>query len=333
MSRRKNIAIRYIALAAIAAAILAVVPFLGSRSVSFADISHIFSGGAKTVGERIFWDIRMPRVLLAFIAGATLSVCGLSFQSIFRNPLADPFLLGVSGGAALGAVVAIRFGLTFSFLGVIGPQLFAFAGALATIFIVYGIAKSHKGFTVATMLLTGVAVSFFFSALIMMVQYIADFSNSFAMVRWMMGSMSIVGFKPVIQISVLSAAGVFVVFLKRSEMNLMMAGDELAAGRGVDVEKTRRAIFIAVSLATGAVVAICGPIGFVGLIIPHIMRIIFGADHFDLAPACLIGGGAFLVLCDTAARLVILPAEIPVGIVTAMLGGPFFIWLLFRNPN
>jgi iron complex transport system permease protein len=333
MTHGKNIAVRYIILAVIAAVILAVVPFLGGHAVSFADISHIFSGGAKTVGERIFWDIRMPRVLLAFIAGATLSVCGLSFQSIFRNPLADPFLLGVSGGAALGAVVAIRFGLTFSLLGVIGPQLFAFAGALATIFLVYGIAKSHKGFTVATMLLTGVAVSFFFSALIMMVQYIADFSNSFAMVRWMMGSMSIVGFKPVVQISVLSAVGIFVVFLKRSEMNLLMAGDELAAGRGVDVEKTRRTIFIAVSLATGAVVAICGPIGFVGLIIPHIMRILFGADHFDLAPACLIGGGAFLVLCDTASRLIILPAEVPVGIVTAMLGGPFFIWLLFRNPN
>ncbi len=333
MSRGKSTAGRSILLAAISIAVLAAVPFLGSTPVSTADITHVLSGGTKTVGERIFWDIRLPRVLLGFIAGATLSTCGLAFQSIFRNPLADPFLLGISGGAALGAVAAIKLGLVFSILGVSGPQLFAFAGALATILVVHGIGRTRKGFTTATMLLTGVAVSFCFSALIMLVQYISDFSQSFTMVRWMMGSLSIVGFKPVLQITIMSVIGVTVIVLKRNELNLLATGDELAAGRGVDVERTRRAIFVAVSLATGAVVAVCGPIGFIGLIIPHIMRILFGPDHFDLAPACIIGGGAFLVLCDTAARLVIMPAEVPVGIITAILGGPFFIWLLFRNPN
>ncbi len=333
MSRRKNTAVRFVLLAAISAAVIAIVPFLGSSHISLTDILHIFSGGAKTVGERIFWDIRLPRVLLGFIAGATLSTCGLAFQSVFRNPLADPFLLGVSGGAALGAVIAIKLGLVFSIIGVPCPQLFAFAGALATILVVHGIGRARKGFTTATMLLTGVAVSFCFSALIMLVQYISDFSQSFTMVRWMMGSLSIVGFKPVLQIAIMSVIGVAVIVLKRSELNLLTTGDELAAGRGVDVERTRRVIFVAVSLSTGAVVAICGPIGFIGLIIPHIMRIVFGPDHFDLTPACIIGGGAFLVLCDTAARLVIMPVEVPVGIITAILGGPFFIWLLFRNPN
>ena len=333
MKTRGNTGIRFVLLIVISAVVLAAAPFLGSRAVGLSDIMGAFRGGAATVGERIFMDIRLPRVALAFIVGASLSVSGLSFQAIFRNPLADPFLLGVSGGAAIGAVLAIKLGLVFSVFGAGGPQLFAFCGALATIFLVHGISKARKGFTVATMLLTGVAVSFFFSAVIMLIQYISDFAHAFTMVRWMMGGMSIVGFKPVVQALVMSLIGAAMIFLKRSELNLLTTGDELAAGRGVDVERTRRAVFIAVSLATGGVVAICGPIGFIGLIIPHIMRLLFGADHFDLVPACVIGGGAFLVLCDTAARLIIMPAEVPVGVVTAMLGGPFFIWLLFRNPN
>lgn len=333
MKTHRNIRLRYMLLVAASAAVLAAVPFFGSRAVSIADIAGLFHGGPASIGEKIFINIRLPRVALAFIAGAALSACGLSFQAVFRNPLADPFLLGVSGGAAIGAVLAIKLGVVFSVFGIGGPQLFAFCGALATILLVHGISHARKGFTVATMLLTGVAVSYFFSALIMLLQYLSDLGNTYTMVRWLMGGMSVVGFNSVLQAFVMSAIGVTVIFLKRSELNLLTAGDELAASRGVDVEKTRRTIFVAVSLATGAVVAVCGPIGFVGLIIPHIMRLVFGADHFDLAPACVIGGGAFLVLCDTAARMIILPAEVPVGVITAMLGGPFFIWLLFRNPN
>jgi len=320
-------------LALLSAAVTALAPFVGGRTIPLSGITGIFDGDALTSTERIFWEIRVPRVLLAFACGATLAVCGMSFQAIFRNPLATPFTLGVSGGAAFGAVLAVKLGLGFSFYGFSAPQLFAFLGALGTIFLVYGIARSTRGFTVTTMLLTGVAISFFFSALIMFVQYVADFAHSFTMVRWMMGSLAVVGYSQLAGMAALAAAGLAILFAKRSDMNLLTTGDELAAGRGVDVDRSRRTVFIAVSLACGAAVAVCGPIGFVGLIIPHIMRLIVGSDHFDLTPACILAGGAFLVVCDTFARIVIFPAEVPIGVVTAMLGGPFFIWLLFRNPN
>lgn len=323
----------FLILAILGAAVVAVVPFVGSHALPISEILGVFKGAPITSGARIFWDIRVPRVLLAFVVGATLSVCGMSFQAVFRNPLATPFTLGVSGGAAFGAVAAIKLGLDYSFYGFSTPQFFAFLGALASIFIVYGIAKAKKGFTVTTMLLTGVAMSFFFSALIMFIQYAADFAHSFAMVRWMMGNLAVVGYRQVLEASVLAGVGMLVIFTKRSDMNLLTTGDEIAAGRGVDVERSLRTIFVAVSLACGATVAVCGPIGFVGLIIPHIMRLLFGGDHFDLTPACLVGGGIFLVICDTFARTIISPAEIPIGVITAMLGGPFFIWLLFRHPN
>jgi iron complex transport system permease protein len=323
----------FLILAILSAVIIAAVPFLGGHALPLSDVVGIFKGAPRTPGARIFWDIRAPRVLLAFVVGASLSVCGMSFQAMFRNPLATPFTLGVSGGAAFGAVAAIKLGLNFSYYGFSTPQFFAFLGALASIFIVYGIASAKKGFTVATMLLTGVAMSFFFSALIMFIQYASDFAHSFAMTRWMMGNLAVVGYKQVFGAAVFAGIGLLLLFTKRSDMNLLMTGDELAAGRGVDVDRSRRVVFFAVSIACGATVAVCGPIGFVGLIIPHVMRLIVGADHFDLAPACLLGGGIFLVVCDTFARMIILPAEVPIGIVTAMLGGPFFIWLLIRNPN
>ncbi|HOO55914.1 MAG TPA: iron ABC transporter permease [bacterium] len=315
------------------AAVLLVVPLVGTGSVDLSDITGILNSSDKSAGQRIFWDVRLPRILIAFMAGSVLAVCGVSFQAMFRNPLATPFTLGVSGGAAFGAVLAIRLGIVFSCFGISSTHIFAFGGAMASIFLVYGIARAHRGFTVATMLLTGVAVSFFFSALIMFIQYIADFSHSFSMVRWMMGNLAVVGYKEVVEMAVLSTIGVSIIFFKRSEMNLLTTGDEIAAGRGVDVERVRKIIFFAVSISAGSVVAVCGPIGFVGLMIPHIMRLIFGADHFDLTPACLLGGGVFLVICDTFARTIISPAEIPIGVITAMLGGPFFVWLLFRHPN
>lgn len=333
MASKADNKLKLLFLAALTVAVVFAVPFAGSVRVPLSEITGALSGAAKTPGGRIFWDIRIPRVLLGFLAGATFSVCGMAFQAMFRNPLATPFTLGVSGGAAFGAVLAIKLGLNFSLFAASSPQLFAFAGALATILMVYGIARAKKGFTVATMLLTGVAVSFFFSALIMFIQYVADFAHSFEMTRWMMGNLAVVGYRPVAQLATLSTVGIVVIYMTRSELNLLTTGDELAAGRGVDVERTRRMIFFAVSLCAGSAVAICGPIGFIGLIIPHIMRLVFGADHFDLAPACILGGGTFLVLCDAVSRVIISPAEMPVGIITAMLGGPFFIWLLFRHPN
>lgn len=333
MATEKNKIPALLILTLAAAAILAAAPFFGSAEVTRADIAGILDRAVKTPGERIFWDVRMPRVILCFIAGATLSGCGMAFQALFRNPLATPYTLGVSGGAAFGAVLAIRSGANFSFFAASGRQVFAFVGALASIALVYGISRSKRGFTMATMLLTGVAVSFFFAALVMFVQYFADFSRSFAMVRWMMGGMSVIGYREVTQIAAFSLIGLAIIFSMRNELNLMLTGDEIAAGRGVDVDRVRRALFIGVSLSVGSVVSFCGPIDFIGLIVPHVMRLIFGSDHFDLTPACLIGGGAFLVVCDVFARLIISPAEMPVGIITAMLGGPFFIWLLFRHPN
>ncbi len=324
---------KYILLILVSAAIMIGAPFIGTNPISPSEAFHSLGNDNLSTNEMIFRDIRLPRVICAFIVGAVLSISGMAFQALFRNKLADPYTLGVSGGAAFGAVLAIKLGLLFTFIGISSTQLFAAGGAMLSVVLVYSLARSRHGFTVVSMLLTGVAVNFFFSALIMLMQYISDHSNTFTMVRWMMGTLTVIGYEQAIQLGIAGIAGIAVILLMRNELNILITGDEIAIGRGVDVERVRRVIFLAVSISAGAVVAACGPIGFVGLIIPHIMRLIFGAEHFDLTPACIIGGGAFLVLCDTVARMLIAPVEIPVGVITSLLGGPFFVWLLSRNPN
>jgi iron complex transport system permease protein len=254
----------------------------------------------------------------------------MSFQAMFRNPLAEPFTLGVASGASLGAALYVQAGLSFSALGISGLTMSAFIGALAAILLVYGLAHLKAGATSMTMLLAGVAISFFFSSLILFIQYVSDISHSFRILRWLMGGLDINGFESFFDMLPLVAAGSAIVLILPFELNLIAAGDDIALSRGVEVARIKKILFFAASLMVGGVVAICGPVGFVGMIAPHICRLLVGSEHRWLGPASFLFGGVFLVLCDTVARIVIAPAEMPVGIITALLGGPFFIWLLLR---
>ena len=323
MTRRTTLAV----LGAVAVVTLIVTPFIGMETIP---LSTVLDGG-DSVESRIFWDIRLPRVLTAFIAGTALALSGMTFQAMFRNPLATPFTLGVSSGASLGATIAIQTGFTFSFLGVTGTTLAAFVGAMAAIGLVYGLTQVRQGFSTATMLLAGVAVNFFFASLILFIQYTADVYNSFRMLRWIMGGMAAVDYESMFNVLPFAIAGLVILWFMTHELNLLTTGDDIPMSRGVDVPKTKRLLFFTVSMMVGGVVAVCGPIGFVGMMVPHICRLLIGPDHRYLAPASCLFGGAFLALCDTFARTILAPAELPVGVITALLGGPFFIWLLLSG--
>jgi iron complex transport system permease protein len=266
---------------------------------------------------------------MAFLAGAALAVSGMAFQALFRNPLATPFTLGVSSGASLGAALWIHLGWTASLGYVSGVSLFAFSGALLAITLVYGLSRIRQGFSTATLLLAGVAINFFFSSLILLLQYLSDFTRTFRMLRWVMGGLDkVIDFPEVFGVLPFAVSGCAIVLYLTHELNLITVGEELATSRGVEVNRTKVVLFFAASLMVGAVVAICGPIGFVGLMAPHICRLMIGPDHRYLTPATLLFGGAFLIVCDSLARTIIAPTELPVGIITALLGGPFFLWLL-----
>lgn len=299
--------------------ILIISPYLGLSTTTDPNIQH-----------HILTQIRIPRVLFAFIAGSGLALCGMVFQAMFNNPLATPFTLGVASGASLGATLYVYLGLSFSLLGVDGSTFAAFSGALIAISFVYSISHFRKGFSSETLLLTGVAISFFFSSLILFTQYLSNVTDSFRILRWLMGGLSIVGYYDVIQLLPFVSLCVAIILWLTRELNLLMAGDDIALSRGVAVQQVRYLLFFFTSLCIGAIVALCGPIGFVGMMVPHMCRLLIGNDHRWLAPATLLFGGGFLILCDTVARLVIAPAEIPVGVITTLLGGPFFLWLLIK---
>jgi iron complex transport system permease protein len=309
-------------LAAVWIATMILTPLVGSQSISLGQILR----GDPTAAS-IFWQIRLPRILLALLGGAALATSGLGFQTLFRNPLAEPYTLGVSSGAALGAVIALRFeGGQFLGLSLVG--LASFAGALGATALIVGLALRRQGIETSTLLLAGVAVSLSCSAIILFLQYLADSTQTFRMVRWMMGGLSVVGYTEVLWLLPFVLGGSAALFALRWELNLLLTGEELAASRGVDLARLRRYVLLATSLMIGALVAVAGPIGFVGLIVPHMLRRFVGHDHLYLVPACILGGGAFLTLCDAAGRTILSPAELPVGILTALLGGPFFLWLL-----
>jgi len=309
--------------------VLIVAPFWGIESLSLRSLLN----PDEPLKSDIFWKIRLPRVITAFLAGAALAISGMAFQAVFRNPLATPFTLGVSSGAAFGAAVYIKIGLIFSVLGVSGQSLSAFIGAILSVLLVYGISQINKGFTTTTMLIAGVAINFFFSSLILFIQYLSDFANSFRIIRWLMGGFEIVGFRPVYTLLPFVVIGSTVVFLLTHELNLFTLGEDIALSRGVDIKKIKMVLFFATSFMIGGIVSICGPIGFIGMMAPHICRLLIGADHRFLTPASFFFGGAFLVFCDTLSRILIAPAEIPVGVVTALLGGPFFLWLLLSGAS
>lgn len=312
--------------------VTAVVPFWGMESIPF---GALWGSADDPVKIDILWKLRIPRVAMAFLAGTALAASGMGFQAMFRNPLATPFTLGISSGASLGAALCIQLGWSFSLLGIPGVTLSAFIGALITILLVYTLTtRAPQGSTTATMLLAGVAISFFFSSLILFLQYMSDFSRTFRMIRWVMGGMeNVVDFGEVLTVFPFVITGCLIIAYLTHELNLMLLGEDFAVSRGVAVNYIKMLLYFAVSLMVGAVVAFCGPIGFVGLMVPHICRLLVGPDHRYLFPATWLLGGAFLVLCDAVGRTIMAPAELPVGIITALLGGPFFLWLLFSRKS
>ncbi|MBD3344979.1 MAG: iron chelate uptake ABC transporter family permease subunit [Chitinivibrionales bacterium] len=302
-----------------------IAPFLGMDLIGIRELSE------STTARHIFFSLRLPRTLTGFWAGGCLALCGMVFQAMFRNPLATPYTLGVSSGASFGASITILTGFTGSFLGVSSVTLGAFTGAVTAMLLVYGFSSLQKTIVPITMLLAGIAVSFFFSSMLLFAQFMSNLRHSFQIIRWLMGGVEVIGydhFSPALLI--INAAGLGIILWKLVELNHLLTGDDIARSRGVDVAKTKLLLFFGASLTVSLVVSICGPIGFVGIMAPHICRMLFGYDHRILGLASFIFGGTFLVVCDTFARTIAAPSEMPVGVVTALLGGPFFLWVLFR---
>ncbi len=280
--------------------------------------------------QTIIWSIRLPRVLLGVLVGASLSMAGTAFQGIFKNPMADPYVIGISSGAALGASIAIILGINIAMINISTISIFAFIGALGAVFTVYNIARIKNKVPVTTLLLAGIAIGQFLTAIMsfLMVIYSKDMAK---IIYWTMGSLAGKGWDPLIKISIpVIISMIFINFFAR-DLNIMLTGEESAKSLGVDVEKTKIYILILGTFMVSMVVSIGGIIGFVGLIIPHIARLILGPDNRILLPSSALIGGIFMVAADTIARTIISPVEIPVGIITALFGGPFFLYLLRKS--
>lgn len=277
--------------------------------------------------QTIIWSIRLPRVLLGVLVGSSLAMAGTAFQGIFKNPMADPYVIGISSGAALGASIAIILGINIAFINISTISIFAFIGALLAVFTVYNIARIKNKVPVTTLLLAGIGIGQFLTAIMsfLMVIYNKDMAK---IIYWTLGSLAGKGWEPLIKMTIpIVISMIFINFFAR-DLNIMLTGEESAQSLGVDVEKTKVYILILGTFMVSMVVSIAGIIGFVGLIIPHIVRIILGPDNRILLPASALVGGIFMVSADTIARTVISPVEIPVGIITALFGGPFFLYLL-----
>jgi iron complex transport system permease protein len=305
-------------------------PLIGSTPISLARAFDRSLPFADNIDAQIFFVARLPRALAAALVGGTLAAAGVVFQGLLRNPLATPYTLGVSAGAALGAMIAISFGAVLPMGSVAVASL---AGALLAVAVVYALASArHRGLSTTVLLLAGVTLNAFFSALILFVQYLSDFAQTFRALRWLMGDLDVAGYGPILAALPLVLLA-FVAFIALARpLNLISLGADAAGTRGLNVVATQRVAFLSASLATGAAVSVGGPIGFVGIIVPHLVRLFVGADHRLVLPAATFFGAAFLVACDALARTVMAPMELPVGVITALLGGPFFLWLLLRRP-
>jgi iron complex transport system permease protein len=307
-------------------------PLVGTTSISLTRAFDRSIPFHDNVDAQIFLVARLPRVVAGAVVGAALAAAGVVFQALLRNPLATPFTLGVSAGASLGAMSAIMFG-GFTPLGPWSPvPVASLAGAGAAATVVYLLASAPgRAMSTTVLLLAGVTLNAFLSALILFAQYLADFAEVYRAARWLMGDLDVGGFDQILAALPLLAAAFIGFATLPSSLNLLSVDADLAASRGVDVARTQRWAFVSASLATAAAVAVAGPIGFIGIIVPHLVRLLVGPDHRVLLPAAAFFGAAFLVLCDLGARTLFAPLEIPVGVVTALIGGPFFLWLLIRH--
>ena len=307
-------------------------PLVGTTSISLARVFDRSIPFEQNVDAQIFFVARLPRVLAGALVGSALAAAGVVFQAMLRNPLATPFTLGVSAGASLGAMLMIIFGGALALGPLATVPAASFGGAAVATAMVYWLAtRQGHAMSTSVLLLAGVTLNSFFSALIMFVQYIADFAQVYRAARWIMGDLDIGGFETLSSALPLVLVAFALFALLPSSLNLLSLGEDAAAARGVNVAHAQRLAFFSASLATSAAVSLAGPIGFVGIVVPHLVRLLVGVDHRIVLPASALFGAAFLVACDLLARTLLAPVEIPVGVVTAMIGGPFFLWLLIRK--
>jgi iron complex transport system permease protein len=316
-------------------AILLVAVAMGSLLVGAAPVSpgivlDVITGRGPAVGtdRTVVLSIRLPRIAAAMLAGGALAVAGAGFQALTRNPLAEPSILGVSAGAAFGVVLAQVSGLGQGVVEALGLTVFGFTGAAVAGLAVYLIASSAAGLPVHTLLLAGVIVGIFFSAAITVLISIVDANRLGGVIHWLLGSVAPIPPSQLAIFALATVAGVWLVLGQARALNLLALGEEGAIELGVDALRVKRRIFMGAALLTGTVVAFVGPIGFVGLIVPQVFRMLLGPDNRILVPAAFLGGGAFLLAADTLARIVVAPAELSVGVLTSFCGAPFFIWLL-----
>lgn len=292
---------------------------LGPARIPLSNILH-----PEGVDQTILFKIRLPRIILGFVVGAALSVAGVIFQGMFRNPLVEPYTLGVSGGAALGVSLAIIAG--FKVLPLAG-----FLGALGAISLVYFIASRQGYLRISMLLLTGVMISFIASAIILLIMSLLSEHQLHGIIFWIMGSLEESNPSFIKLVSLIILVGIAITFLFSRDLNVLSLGEEEALHLGVNVERTKRTLFALGSLIAGVAVSVSGIIGFVGLLIPHFMRLLVGPDHKILLPTSFLAGGIFLIASDTVARTIISPLELPVGVITGIVGGTLFIYFLTRK--
>ncbi len=336
----------WVALGVFVLAAAAICPFVGPTRLDWAQVLHWGAGAKGTAGAAsasnpdamIFYGLRLPRVLFGLVAGAALALAGAVFQALLRNDLATPYTLGISGGASVGALLVLRF-MPATLAGIAGIWLLPFSSFLfagLTVALVLGLARgggrsSHRAAPPSTLLLAGVTLNLLFGSLILLIQYCSDPYSAFMMFRWLLGGVDVASYREAGLAGAVVAAGALVLTAQARRLNLLSMGEMTAAHLGVSVERTRLVCLGVASLMTAAVVAFSGPIGFVGLIVPHALRRVIGPDHRILLPSAAMAGAGFLVVCDAAARTVLAPSEIPVGVITSLLGAPFFLWILFRH--
>jgi len=295
-------------------------PFFGQIHLPFAELFH-----SQSMAHKVFFDIRVPRVLLAFFVGGILALGGLIFQSVFRNPMSTPFTLGVASGATLFTAIAIVLG--FSTLS----PLFAFIGAMLTVVILFIIASKFESYDTSSLLLVGIALSFFYAAALMVMFYVSTLQESYEIMRFTMGSLDIVGFQNIIILALTSLFLLFVIYKYRYALKLLLTSYEFAYLKGIDVKKTNYVLLFAVSVSVGVAVSFTGPIGFAGLIIPHMLKTLYKQSADKLILPIFFYGGVFLVLSDLVARNLGTASDIPIGVLTSFLGAPFFIYLLIKG--
>lgn len=317
-----------------AAVAIFLAPNFGAERIStwnaFKEWYSLPEGQLVSENATILLTLRLPRVLLAFLAGGALALAGVVFQALLRNPLAEPYTLGVASGGSLGAVLVLFMpALAFDWRWFGTAQVGSFAGAGLAVLVIYLMARSRTGIASVSLLLAGVTIGFISGAGILLVRYIARPDQLVEMDHWLMGGLDITGWDPVWSTMPLLVPGVALLLAQGRHYDQIAYGEEMAAGRGVPVKRIQHISFFGGSMVTAAVVATTGPIGFVGLLVPHAIRRMIGPDHRLLLPCAFLGGGAFLVTCDTFARSIAI--QLPVGILTTLLGGPFFLYLLIRS--